>query len=79
MSSRSDTGAFVVVRVFPDRFGAEVAKSALQAAGVESLIRADDAGGQQLAMWVGRGVDLLVRGGDLQRAGEILAAGDSAS
>ena len=62
----------VVVRSFLNRFEAETAKSALDAADIDSLIRADDAGGMQVAMSMGRAVELLVRAEDAARADEIL-------
>ena len=61
----------VVVRSFLNRFDAEVAKSALDAAEIDSLIRADDAGGMQGPMAMAA-VELLVRAADAERAGEIL-------
>ena len=48
-------------------------KSALDAAGIECLIRADDAGGLRPDMQM-RGVDLLVRAEDAKRAEAILAS-----
>ena len=62
----------VVVRSFLNRFEAETARSALEAAGIDSLIRADDAGGMQVAMSMGHAVELLVRGEDADQAAEIL-------
>ena len=62
----------LVVRTFGNLFEAEVAQSALEAAGIESLLRADDAGGMRPGLWVGRGVDLLVNAEDADRAEEIL-------
>lgn len=62
----------VVLRTFGNRFEADVAKSALDAVEIDSLIRADDGGGMQLGMWTGTGVDLLVRAEDAPRALEIL-------
>ena len=67
----SDT-ELVVVRTFSDRIEADLAQSALEAAGIESMIRGDDAGGLQPGLWVGTGVDLLVREEDAVNAGEIL-------
>jgi hypothetical protein len=64
----------VVVRTFLNRFEADVAKSALDAAEIESLIRADDAGGLRPAMSMGSAVELVVRAEDAARAGEILNA-----
>jgi hypothetical protein len=50
-----------------------MAKSALEAAGIECLVHADDAGGLRPDMQM-RGVDLLVRAEDVTRADEILAS-----
>ncbi len=62
----------VVVRSFGDRFEADLAQSALEAAGIESLIRSDDAGGMRPAMTFANGAELLVRAEDAERADEIL-------
>lgn len=62
----------VAVRTFLNHVEADLAKSALEAAGIESAISADDAGGMRPHLWVGAGVRLLVRQGDVERAVEIL-------
>jgi len=64
--------ALVVVRTFNDRIEAELAQSALEAAGIESMVRGDDAGGVQPGLWTAEGVDVLVRGEDAANAREIL-------
>src|SRR6478672_8871851 len=64
----------VVVRTFLNRFEAEMAQSALEAAEIESLIRADDAGGLRPAMTMGSNVELVVRAEDAARAEEILTS-----
>jgi len=65
----------VVLRTYNDPFSAEVAKSALEAAGIASMIRSDDGGGQYPgAMGFSRGVELLVRQEDLRRASEIVGS-----
>jgi hypothetical protein len=69
----SDT-RLVVVRTFPDRIDAELAHSALEAAGIESMIRADDAGGLRPAMAFSNGIALLVRAEQASAAAEVLAA-----
>ena len=69
----SDT-RLVVVRTFPDRIDAELAHSALEAAGIESMIRADDAGGLRPAMAFSNGIALLVRAEQANAAAEVLAA-----
>ncbi len=66
----------VVVRTFADRIEAEIAQSALEAAGIESVLRADDVAGLRPHMALTNGVAVLVRGEDASAAAEILAAGD---
>jgi hypothetical protein len=61
----------VAVRTFLNHIEADLAKGALEAAGIESAISADDAGGTRPHLWVG-GVRLLVRQADVERAVEIL-------
>ena len=74
MSCRTGDHTLVRVRTFLNRQEAEIAKSALAAAGIECLIRADDAGGLRPDLQ-GRGVDVLVRAGDMEEADRVLAAG----
>jgi hypothetical protein len=69
----SDTN-LVVVRTFADRIEAELAQSALKASGIESMIRADDAGGMRPAMGFSNGVALLVRVEQATAADEVLSA-----
>ena len=61
----------VVVATFLNKIDAETARSALQAADIESLVSADDAGGLRPTLWMS-GVRLLVRSEDAERAREIL-------
>jgi hypothetical protein len=78
MSSKSNEP--VVVRTFNDQFAANVAKSALDAAGIDSLVRSDDAGGQYTsALGFTQGVHLVVRAEDARRAEEVLGAEKSGS
>jgi Putative prokaryotic signal transducing protein len=63
--------ALVVVRTYTNNFDAEIAKSALEAAGVDTMLKADDCGGMRPHLWMG-GIQLLVRSGDVERAIEIL-------
>jgi hypothetical protein len=63
----------VVVRTFSNKLEADIAKSALDAAEIDSMIRADDVGGTRPHMWTTEGVDLLVRAEDVERAREILS------
>jgi len=71
MATHSD---LVIARTFLNRFEADVAKSALDAAGIDSIIRADDAGGMRPAMSMGSAVELVVRAEDALRAAQLLEA-----
>ena len=63
----------VTVRTFGDEFEAMVAKSALEAAGIESVISADDCGGLRPALSLTQGIRLVVKLRDAVRADKILA------
>jgi len=67
----SDT-QLVVVSTFLNQIDAEMAQGALEAAQIESMVSADDAGGLRPHLWMG-GVRLLVRAEDAEQASEILA------
>ena len=62
----------VVVQTFSDRIEADLAASALEAAGIDSFVRADDVGGTRPHMWTTEGVELVVRAEDEAAAREIL-------
>jgi hypothetical protein len=62
----------VIVQTFVDRIEAELAHSALEAAGIPSMLRSDDAGGLLPHMTLTNGVALLVRAEDAQAAAAIL-------
>jgi hypothetical protein len=72
-----DTTALVVIRTFLNHVDADLARSALESAGVESMIRSDDCGGLRPHLWMS-GVELLVRAEDAEQAEQILGtpAGD---
>lgn len=61
----------VVVKTFLSRIDADLAKGALEAAGIDAMVRADDAGGTRPGLWMG-GVALLVRVDDQEEARKIL-------
>ena len=63
--------SLVAVGTFLTHIDADLAKSALEAAGIESMIQSDDCGGVRPHLWMG-GIQLLVRDEDAQRALEIL-------
>jgi Putative prokaryotic signal transducing protein len=48
-----------------------LAQGALEAAGIDAMVAADDAEGNQPQLWMG-GVRLLVREEDAQEAGNVL-------
>lgn len=60
----------VVIREFQHRLDAEMPHGALQASGVESVISADDAGGQYPGML--GGIRLLVHRDEAETARQIL-------
>jgi hypothetical protein len=62
----------IVVATFTSRQEANLARSALEAGGIYSIVFADDAGGVQPGFWEGRGVAVIVRKDDEQAAREIL-------
>lgn len=62
----------VVVHTFNSRPEADVAKSALDAANIEAMVLADDAGGIQPGLWEGRGVAVVVNRDDESAARAIL-------
>lgn len=61
----------VVVSTFRSTADARVAKGVLDDAGIDSMIRSDNAGGMYPAL---AGADLLVRAEDAERAVEALEA-----
>ena|SRR5215475_5107652 len=69
--SDADRPRLVTVADFSNRIDAEIALSALEASGIESFVSADDAGGVQPGLWM-KGVRLLVRDDDVERALDIL-------
>lgn len=62
----------VVVRTFGDRIEAEMARSALEAAGIRSMVRGDDCAGLRPHMNLGNGIELIIRAIDRSQALEIL-------
>jgi hypothetical protein len=63
----------VTIRTFGYESEAMVAKSALQSAGIECVISADDCGGLRPALSLTQGLRLVVKVRDAIRANEILA------
>ena len=61
----------IVFRTFINHFDADIARMALEAAGIECLIRSDDCGGMRPHLWMA-GVELLLRAEDAEGAEEVL-------
>ena len=75
-SSASD---LIVVHTFASQPEAEIAKSALQSAGIDAMIKADTAGGMRPHLaWSGGGFQVLVREEDVGEAKEVLEGWASA-
>ena len=63
----------VVVHTFSNRQEADLGKSALEAAGIDAMVRADSGGGMRPALaWAGTGFQVLVRTEDAQAARDVL-------
>jgi hypothetical protein len=62
----------IVVHSFGSRADADLAKSALEAAGIEAVVQSDDAGGLRPHLTFVNGAHLLVRAEDAEAAREIL-------
>jgi hypothetical protein len=63
----------IVVQTFNRRFEADIAKSALEAAGIDAIIQADTAGGMREHLaWAGGGFKVLVREEDAAAARDVL-------
>jgi hypothetical protein len=61
--------ALVVIHSFGSQMDAELAKSALESAGIESMIQSDSAGGMRPHLgWASGGFKLLVRQEDEEAA-----------
>ena len=63
----------VVVQTFPSRPEADIAKSMLEAASIDAMIKADTEGGMREHLaWTGAGFRVLVREEDAATAREVL-------
>lgn len=61
----------IVVRQFMSTIEAELARGALNAAGIEAMVSTDDCGGMRPHMQVGR-ASVLVRPEDVEHANSVL-------
>jgi Putative prokaryotic signal transducing protein len=71
-----DHSDLVVISTFPSEADAQIAKGLLDGAGIESMIRTDNAGGMYPAI---SGADLVVRAEDVQKANDLLGLPDQGS
>lgn len=62
----------IVVQTYPSVIAAEMAKSALDAAEIDSFLQSDDSGHLDPALSMTNGVKLLVRAADAAAAAEVL-------
>ena len=71
--NRSMDSNLVTLQTFSTGMEAELAKGALDAAGITAMIQADSAGGMEPSLaWAGRGFKLLVREEDAGPARDVL-------
>ena len=69
-----DRESLVAVGAFLNHMEADLARSALEAAGIESMVRGDDCGGMYPTPWMGQSqVALLVREDDADAARDVLS------
>lgn len=74
-SAEDASEELVAVRTFLSDSEAEIAKGALTAFGIESLLSHDDCGGQRAHLNLVRGIRLMVRSTDAAAAEEALTSG----
>jgi len=63
----------VTIRTFANEGEAHLAKSLLQAAGIDSTLTRDDCGGMRPSLTWAQGIKLVVRSGDAERAAAVLS------
>jgi hypothetical protein len=72
-----DDSRLEAVGMFLNRLDAELARGALEAAGIEAALSADDGAGTRPHLWMS-GVRLWVHVEDVERANEILREAEEA-
>jgi hypothetical protein len=68
----TDHPELVVLRTFPTVIDADLAKSALESVGIDSMVRSDNEGGQSPGLAFTQRVELLVRSDDVAAANDML-------
>jgi uncharacterized protein YecE (DUF72 family) len=66
------SGELVVAKTFYNEYEAQIAKSKLEALGIDAMVVKDDAGGMEPQLQITEGVKVYVREDDLIVAQEIL-------
>ena len=67
----------VVLNIYTNHIQADLARSALDAMGIESMVRADDAGGEHPGLGFGQGVQILVKARDAELAKLVISGSAS--
>jgi hypothetical protein len=67
------TPDLVTIRTFASESEAMIAKSALDAFGIDCTLGSDDCGGQRPSLAMSNGIRLVVRAGDAGRAEDVLS------
>ena len=67
----------VILDTFTNHVQADLARSALDAMGIESMVRADDAGGENPGLGFVQGVQILVKARDAELAKMVITGSAS--
>ena len=62
----------ITIRTFVNEVEANLAKSQLEAAGIDATLARDDCGGLRPSLTFTQGIKLVVRSGDVKRAAAVL-------
>jgi hypothetical protein len=63
----------ITIRTFDDELQADLAKCALEAAGIDCMISRDDCGGMRPHLSMTQGIKIIVRAEDVELAGKVLS------
>ncbi len=74
-NSEASQDDLVTIRTFLSESEAEIAKAALEAFGIDCILSRDDCGGQRPHLLMNRGIRLVTRSDDAERAEEVLTGG----
>jgi hypothetical protein len=71
--SHSAEPDLVTIRTFASESEANIARGALEAFGIDCIVKSDDFGGQQESLTMANGISLVIRSADVSRAEDVLA------